>query len=96
MLTLADKKYFQDLVADLPTKKFVEETVSHLPTKEEFDKKMEYVMKLPTKEHFDERMDRLSGEIQDKRDEQILHQGQHDEIIERLETIEQKVGIQPL
>lgn len=49
-----------------------------------------------TKEHFDDRMDTLTKEIQDMRDEFTLHQGQHEEIGERLETIEQKLDIKPL
>lgn len=51
---------------------------------------------LPSKDYFTERMDKLSGEIQDMRDEFTLHQGKHDEIEERLSTVEQKLGIQPL
>lgn len=51
---------------------------------------------LPSKFHFDERMDKLTAEIQTVREEQTLHQGQHDEITERLDRVEQKVGLDPL
>lgn len=31
-------------------------------------------------------LDRVAGELQDMRDEQTLHQGQHDELFEQLEN----------
>lgn len=49
-----------------------------------------------TTDNFDERMDELMHEVVAMREEQILHQGQHDEIVERLERIEQKAGLEPL
>ena len=49
-----------------------------------------------TKDHFDQRMDSLMKEIQDMREEQTLHQGQHDEMKERLDRLEQHAGLDPL
>jgi hypothetical protein len=43
-----------------------------------------------------EKLDGLAGGIQDKRDEQTLHQGQHDEISERLDRVDEKLGLEPL
>ena len=78
-------------IRDLPTKAYIEERLNELEGKIEAK-----IKGLPTKDHFDTRMDELMKEVQDMREEQTLHQGQHDEITERLDTIEQKIGIQPL
>ena len=72
-------------------KKYIEEFIKN--TVEPLEKQIKL---LPTKDHFDERMDKLSGEIQDKREEQTLHQGQHDEIDERLDRLEKHVNLPTL
>ena len=72
-------------------KKYIEEAIKN--TIEPLEKQVKL---LPTKEHFDQRMDELSGEIQDKREEQVLHQGQHDEIVEHLDLLEKHVNLPSL
>ena len=49
-----------------------------------------------TKDHFDQRMDALTKEIQDMREEQTLHQGQHEEIVDRLDRLEKQTGLPPI
>jgi hypothetical protein len=56
----------------------------------------EKIKRLPSIEHFDTRMDELMGEITKVRDEQTLHQGQHDTIDERMDRVENKLGLDPL
>ena len=61
------------------------------------DRKLDQKIKhLPTKAHFDKRMDELMGEVQAMRDEQTLHQGQHDEINDRLDRLEKHTNLPPL
>jgi predicted nuclease with TOPRIM domain len=43
-----------------------------------------------------DKLDVIAKELQDFRDEQTLHQGQHDEINERLDRIDEKLGFDPL
>jgi len=58
------------------------------------DKKLDQKIKfLPTKDHFDKRIDELMGEVQTMREEQTLHQGQHDEITEHLDRLDKHVGL---
>lgn len=58
--------------------------------KEELDDKIKF---LPTKAHFDKRMDELVHEIETVREEQTLHQGQHDEINERFDRVDKHLGV---
>ena len=58
--------------------------------KEELDEKIEF---LPSKAHFDKRMDELTREVQTVRDEQTLHQGQHDEITDHLERLDKHTNL---
>lgn len=37
------------------------------------------------------KLDQLVGDIQDKREEQILHQGQHDEMQETLDSYDKRI-----
>jgi len=48
---------------------------------------------LPTKEEFFSRMDKLSGEIEKVRQEQILHSDQHQEINDRFERVDKHLGV---
>ncbi len=57
---------------------------------EKLDEKIKF---LPTKEEFFTRMDKLSGEIQSVRDAQELHAGQHTDIDDRFEKIDNHLGI---
>lgn len=68
------------------------------PTREDLGKMIdekltEKIRFVPTKELFLARMDKLSGEIKAYRDEQTLHQGQHEEIVERVQKVEKKLNI---
>lgn len=54
------------------------------PTKDESTHKFDKVMK---------KLDTFIGEIKASRESQELHQGQHNEITDRLDTIEKHVGI---
>lgn len=56
----------------------------------------EEIKHLPSKDHFDKRMDELMGEVQTMRDEQTLHQGQHDKITERLDRVEKHSNLPQL
>jgi hypothetical protein len=51
---------------------------------------------LPSKDDLFTRMDKLSGEIQKVRDEQVLHQGQHDQVDTRLSRVEKKLHLVPI
>lgn len=53
------------------------------------------IKNLPTKDDFFTRMDQLSGQIQAVREEQTLHQRQHDEIDERIDRVEKKLQLSP-
>jgi len=68
-----------------PTRTNVEEIID--------EKLTEKIKLLPTKEEFFGRMDKLSGEIKASRDEQTLHQGQHDDIDSRLKKVETKLNL---
>lgn len=48
---------------------------------------------LPTKEEFYSRMDKLSGEIEKVRQEQVLHSDQHQKINDRFERVNKHFGI---
>ncbi|MBI5619972.1 hypothetical protein HY950_03350 [Candidatus Gottesmanbacteria bacterium] len=62
------------------------------PTREEVRQMVKDETKhLPSKDDFFTRMDKLSGEIQKVRDEQTLHQGQHDEINTKLERHDKRI-----
>lgn len=50
---------------------------------------------LPTKDEYFEKMDTLSGQILKLQETMDLRDGQHDDITERLETIEQRLDIKP-
>ncbi len=54
------------------------------PTKEESTKKFDKVMK---------KLDTFVGEIKARREEQTIHQGQHENIAERIEQVEKKLNI---
>ncbi len=56
------------------------------PTREESMQKFDQVM---------EKLDKFVGEIQTKRQEQIMHQGNHDRVDNRLERLEKKVNLPP-
>lgn len=71
-----------------PTRANVEEIID--------EKLKEKIKLLPTKEEFFGRMDKLSGEIKAVRDEQSLHQGQHDQIDKRLDRAEKELHLHPL
>lgn len=49
---------------------------------------------IPSTELFLEKMAELMKEIQATREEQTAHAGQHQDISDRLETIEEKLGLQ--
>lgn len=53
----------------------------------------EEIKHLPSLDHFDKRMDELLGEVQTMRDEETLHQGQHDEINERFDRVDKHLRI---
>lgn len=68
------------------------------PTRDEVEKivdeKLDAKIKLlPTKDEFFTRMDKLSGEIQKVRDEQVVHAGDHSRITDRFELIDKHLGI---
>lgn len=54
------------------------------PTKEESTKKFDKVM---------EKLDYFVGEIKVRREEQTLHQGQHEEIAEHMQKVQKKLNI---
>ena len=54
------------------------------PTKEESTEKFDKVI---------QKLDFFIGEIKARREEQTLHQGQHEEIIERVQKVEKKLNI---
>ena len=54
------------------------------PTKEESTKKYDKVMK---------KLDYFIGEIKTRRQEQTLHEGQHEEINERVQNVEKSLNI---
>lgn len=58
------------------------------------DKKLDQKIKfLPSKDHFDKRMDELMGEVQTMRNEQTLHQGQHDEITDHFDRLDKHTNL---
>lgn len=64
------------------------------PTREEVEKIVEEKLNdkirfIPTKEDFFSSMDTLMGEVKAMREESTLHQGQHREINDRLDKLEQ-------
>lgn len=48
----------------------------------------EKIKNLPTKEEFFSTTDQIMGELKTIREEQTMHQGQHDEVTDRLEKLE--------
>lgn len=68
------------------------------PTREDVEKIVEDSLNakmkfFPTRDEFFTRMDELYGEIQKMREEQTLHAGQHQQINDRLDTLETKTGV---
>jgi hypothetical protein len=67
------------------------------PLFEYLDKRFEAVatkkdiQHLPSKKDFFDRMDKLSGEIQTVRQEQIAHSGQHTRIHDRLDSQDKRI-----
>lgn len=88
---MAPKK--NSILTEKMVRTIIKEEVSNLPTIQEVEA---LVSHLPTKDYFDERMDALMKEVKDMREEQTMHQGQHDEVVERLDRLEDKVGLEPL
>lgn len=68
-----------------PTREEVEKIVE-----EKLDAKIRFI---PTKDEFFTRMDKLSGEIQKVRDEQVMHADHHSQIDDRFERVDAHLGV---
>lgn len=83
------KKIKRSILSSLDIASLVNAMKLVFPTREDVEKIIEEKIRfIPTKDEFFTRMDQLSGEIQKVREEQTLHQGQHEEINNRLDNLE--------
>ena len=83
-------------INSLPTREEFEQLYNRInlsPTKDEFDRLYKRINLLPTKDEFFRKMDEVVTELQTTRDEQVVMNGQITGNTERIENLEEHVGI---